>query len=240
MRLPLMTLFSTALAACLAAAPAHAQSAGGPVARPIAEVNLNALVGETQKMSEDPQLMELVWWMPPEFWERSLMDSTLSAKEQRETVTLFRKYVVFAVVKGEMGNFGMKRFSDEDELRAELRLVGADGKRIAPIARDALDPELEVLFTVLRPLMASIIGPMGQNMQLFAFPATDKAGNRVGDALAAGTVRLEVGRATYAYDTPLPSLLAPMYDASGREFPGTYRFNPYTGAPLQAAPAKQK
>ena len=240
MRRLLQPFFCAALTVALAA-PALAQSPDAPRPRPIAQVNLNDLVAETQKISDEPTMVELVWWLPPQFWERSLMDSDLSATEQREMVALFRDHLVVAVVQGEMGNFGMKGFSDEAALRAGLRLVDANGKREAPMAKDDVDAELALLFTVARPIMASIIGPMGQNMQLFAFPGTDAAGKPRADALANGSLRFELGRTPFTFETPLPSLLMPMYDgATGKEFPGTFRFNPYTGAPLQATPVKKK
>ena len=241
MRLPVLTLCSAAALTVALAAPAFAQSADAPRVRPIAEVNANTLVEETQEISDSPDKMELVWWMPPQFWERALLDADMTATEQRDMVDLFRKYVVVAVVKGEMGDFGMKGFSGEDELRAQLRLVDADGTRVAPMRQDELETELAVLFTVMRPVMATFIGPAGQNMQMFAFPAKDRAGKPRADALASGTVRVDLDGVPFVFETPLPSLLMPMYDgATGKEFPGTFRFNPYTGAPLQATPAKKK
>lgn len=240
MRHALLTLCTTATLAAALAVPALAQSQDAPRPRPIAEVNVNTLVEQVQSLSDDPNRLELVWWMPPQFWERALLDSDLDKGERDKMTALFTKYVVVAVVKGDLGDFGMKGFANEAALRKQLRLVDADGTRVAPLAQDALEPELAILFTVMRPVMASFIGPTGQNMQMFAFPGRDRAGKPRADALATGTVRFDLDGVPFAFETPLPSLLMPMYDASGKEFPGTYRFNPYTGAPLQAAPAKTK
>ena len=239
MRHALLTLCTTAALTAALALPAPAQDAPRP--RPIAEVSVNTLVDEIQSISEDPNRVELVWWMPPQFWERALLDSDLDKAERDKMASLFTKYVVVAVVKGDLGNIGMKGFADEAALRKQLRLVDTDGTRVAPLAQGELEPELAILFTVMRPVMASFIGPTGQNMQMFAFPGRDRAGKPRGDALASGVVRFDLDGVPFTYETPLPSLLMPMFDgATGREFPGTYRFNPYTGAPLQATPAKKK
>lgn len=241
MRHALLTLCATAALTAALALPALAQSQDAPRPRPIAEVNVNALVEEVQHMSDDPNRIELVWWMPPQFWQRALLDSDLDKTDQREMTELFTKYVVVAVVKGDLGDFGVKGFADEAALRKQLRLVDADGTRVAPLPQDELESELAILFTVMRPVMASFIGPTGQNMQMFAFPGRDRAGKPRGDALAAGMVRFDLDGVSFPFETPLPSLLMPMYDgATGKEFPGTFRFNPYTGAPLQATPAKKK
>lgn len=241
MRLPLLALITSSALAVALAAPAHVQSAPDYRPRPIAEVNVNALVSETQGLGDDDSKVEFAWWMPPQFWERALMDADMNKADQRQIVDLFRKYVVVAVVKGNVGDFGVSGFADEDTLRDQVRLVAADGSRIAPLQRKELETELAVLFTMMRPVMATFIGPMGQNMQLFAFPGTDAAGKPRADALASGTLRFELDRTPFTFETPLPSLLMPMYDGTtGKEFPGTFRFNPYTGAPLQATPAKKK
>lgn len=241
MRNALRTLCATAALTASLALPAFAQSQEAPRPRPIAEVNANALVNQTQVISDDPDRFELVWWMPPEFWQRSLLDSDVGAGEREEMIALFSKYVVVAVVKGDLGDFGMKNFANADTLRRQLRLLDADGTRVAPLPQDDLEAELAILFTVMRPVMASFIGPAGENMQMFAFPGRDRAGKPRADALAAGTVRFDLDGVPFTFETPLPSLLMPMVDgATGQEFPGTYRFNPYTGAPLQATPAKKK
>lgn len=241
MRNALLALCATAALTASFALPLSAQSQDGPRPRPIAEVRVNTLVEEVQSISEDPNRIELVWWMPPQFWQRALLDSGLAKAEERKMTDLFAKYVVVAVVKGDLGDVGVKRFADEAALRKQLRLVDADGTRVAPLAQDDLEAELAILFTVMRPVMASFIGPTGQNMQMFAFPGRDRAGKPRADALSAGTVRFDLDGVPFAFETPLPSLLMPMYDgATGKEFPGTFRFNPYTGAPLQATPTKKK
>ena len=241
MRNAFLTLCATAALTASLALPALAQSNDAPRPRPIPEVNANTLVSQTQLISEDPNRFQLVWWMPPQFWQRALLESDVPKAEREKMVDLFTKYVVVAVVKGDLGDFGVKNFADGATLRRQLRLVDADGTRVAALPEDDLEAELAILFTVMRPVMASFIGPAGQNMQMFAFPGRDRAGKPRADALAAGTVRFDLDGAPFAFETPLSSLLMPMYDgASGQEFPGTYRFNPYTGAPLQATPAKKK
>lgn len=55
------------------------------------KVSLNAVVAETQKMSDKVDEMTLVWWIPEEFWQISFaQDPTATEAQVEELVKLLR------------------------------------------------------------------------------------------------------------------------------------------------------
>ena len=230
-----MTLPRLLLACLLLGASALTAAADTPVRRPIAEVNINEFVRDIQRSSPDENRFDIVWWMPSEFWARSMAGQAPEA-DIREVRDLFDKYVVVAVVDGEIGALGMKAYTSEADLRSTLRLIDAKGQRVAPIAADKVDQRLTMLMRVMQPMLTSLIGPAGENMHFFAFPARPSNGARYAEPYGKGLLTIAVGERRYEFRTPLPSLLMPKRDpATGETFPGHYEFNPFTGARLETA-----
>jgi len=94
------------------------------------------------------------------------------------------------------------------------------------------------MIQMFRPLMASMMGAMGEHMEFFAFPSLDKAGRPLADAKSNGALIVHVGDVAIRYRLPLGSLLVPELDRkTGESFPGSYRFNPFTGDKLMPRPA---
>lgn len=203
------------------------------------EIKIDQLLRETQKTSPSTDTVDLVWWIPPQFWASVLASNAdVPDKTRAEIVEIFAKYTVVAAVKGSIGNFGVDKFSSDDEMRAQLRLVDPHGNSYAPIAADKLDSRLVVMVQILKPLMANVVGQMGTNLNFYAFPAKTEDGKPVADPFGDGKLAIKLGSEEYIFRLPLGSLLPPRHDpASGEVFPGSYRYNPYTGAALQLTPA---
>lgn len=203
------------------------------------DVQIDQLLRETQKTSPSTDTVDLVWWIPPQFWASVLADNAdVPDKTRAEIQEIFAQYTVVAAVKGSIGNFGVDKFTSDEEMRAQLRLVDPQGTSYAPIAADKLDSRLVVMVQILKPLMANVVGQMGTNLNFYAFPAKAQDGKPVADPLGTGKLTIKLGSEEYAFRLPLGSLLPPRHDpASGEAFPGSYRYNPYTGAALQVTPA---
>ena len=93
--------------------PAEAPAAGS-------SVSLNALTEETQRISEDPERLGFVWWLPVEFWEATLASG--SAPSTPEQISAFtsnlRDYTSFAVADGTIGELGGVTWASEEALRS--------------------------------------------------------------------------------------------------------------------------
>src|SRR5688572_18505720 len=110
------------------------------------EIRIDELLRETQKTSPSTDTVDLVWWIPPQFWASVLADNAdVTDKTRAEIEEIFAQYTVIAAVKGSIGNFGVDKFTSDDEMRAQLRLVDPHGTSHAPIAADKLDSRLVVM-----------------------------------------------------------------------------------------------
>ena len=231
-----MNVFRIGLALLLLL-PAHAIfAAEAPATLAPAQVKVNELTQDLQRTSQAADSLDLIWWIPVEFWEEVLAsEQGMDEKTRREFSDLFRSYTVIAAVKGKIGSFGVSSFETEEELRAKLRVRDAGGKQYSPIAADKIDRRLTMLIQIMRPMFKNLLGEMGDNLQFYAFPGKGSDGKRLADPVGAGNFTVNLGDEKYAYRLPLGSLLVPRKDpATGEVFPGSYHFNPYTGSELKA------
>jgi hypothetical protein len=201
-----------------------------------AKLDLQAFVRETQKSSQVPGEVTLVWWLPEQFWRASLQvqqERTLTAQQADEFLKTLRPYLMIAVLDGRMGSFGSATFKTEDEIRAGVTVKDAKGGVYMPLKDAQITPEVKILVGVMKPLVANLIGAMGQNMHFLLFPAESSDGQPIADAKSDRAFSVLIGQKEFAYRLPLASVLPPRYDsATGERFPGNYVYNPFTGAKL--------
>lgn len=225
-RLALLLLLASLLP--LAARAANALPAG--------QIKLEALADDTQRMSTGDDLLELVWWLPPAYWEVSVHASGLPESSKAQFLKAFEGYVLVAHVQGKMGAVGVDSFADADASRAALRMVDPKGATHAPLADKDVPSTLKTMLEVMKPILAGMIGPMGTNMHFSVFRDRDAKGAPLFDPLGSGHLKIITSNATHDFRLPLGSLLQPRRDAAtGDVFPGDYLYSPYTGAPLQTA-----
>lgn len=205
-------------------------------ALPPERVKVNELTQDLQRSSQVADSLDLIWWIPAEFWDVVMADEKdMSAQTRKEFADLFRSYTIVAAVKGKIGSFGVTDFESESDLRGKLRIQDATGKAHEPIAANKVDRRLSMLIQVMRPMFKNLLGEMGDNMQFYVFPGKGADGKRMADPVGNGSFKVSLGSEAYAYRLPLGSLLVPQRDPStGEIFPGSYRFNPYTGTELKA------
>ncbi|QNP40036.1 hypothetical protein [Lysobacter solisilvae (ex Woo and Kim 2020)] len=231
-----MNIFRIGLALLLSFSFQQAALAAESAALAPASVKVNDLTQDLQRSSQSIDSLDLIWWIPAEFWDVALANEQgMDEKTRRGFSDLFRTYTVVAAVKGQIGALGATSFESEADLRAKLQVLDAAGKAYRPIAADKLDRQLSLLIQVMRPMFKNLLGEMGDNLQFYAFPGKGGDGRRLADPLGNGTFKVGLGDETYSYRLPLGSLLVPRRDpGTGEVFPGSYRFNPYTGTELQA------
>jgi hypothetical protein len=217
-----------------AALPVVASAQRQPLAP--AQIKLEALAQDTQRMSSEDDGLELVWWLPSVYWHAAANSANLPASSKAEFLKAFDGYVMVAVVQGEMGLVGVDRFLDADDALAGLQLVDTAGNAHKALRDEQIPAQLRTMLAVMKPILANMIGPMGTNMHFAVFKDRDAKGKLFFDPLGSGWMKVITHRSTHAFRLPLGSLLAPQQDpTNGDVFPGDYLYSPYTGAPLQSA-----
>lgn len=198
------------------------------------EVSLNAVLAETQKMSDEVDEMTLVWWAPEEFWQISFaQDPTVTEAEAEEFVEVLRPYTLIVAADGTIGQFGGVTYKSEADIRAGIQIRDNQGTPYRPLSEDKIDADAKNLLSMMKPVLVNIIGPMGQNMYFFLFPSKTKKGQKIADAKKEGVFSVELGERKFRWRLPLASLLPlKMCPTCGEKLSGAYKFCPWDGTNL--------
>lgn len=190
------------------------------------------LIQDTQKLIQKDKRINLVWWIPKEFWQVSLKDNpSLTEAQKKEFVSTLENYTAFAVIVGDVGILGGMNFKTRDEILANIQLK-IKNKEINPIAHKDLTPDASNLFASMKPTMENMLGKFGQGMEFVVYKNKDKE-KLIIDPKKPGAFIFESFGVEHTWRLPLGSLLPPKFDKeSGEMFPGNYNFNPFTGAKL--------
>lgn len=204
------------------------------------EVSLTELVADTQKQTDSPNRLALVWWLPEEFWEVSNAASGTDPAVVEEILAIMRPYVVMAVVDGKIGPLGGATFYDEATIRETVRLIDSEGRKYEAIPAEDVPPDLQNLFASLRPIMSNLIGPMGENLAYLAFPAKTPEDRMIAAATEPGEFAVQIADELMEWRLPLGSLLPPkVCPQDGEELNGAWSYCPWHGKPLEAKPAAE-
>ncbi len=137
------------------------------------EVKLDAFLSEVEYSSDNPDAVELVFWLPLAFWEVSVaQDETLRQEDYLAIADMVSEYNLFAVVKGNIGYFGGVTYETVDAILKDFS-VTYQGSPLTAISQDALSADLKSFANLMQPMMASMLGPLGENMH-FIFMESPK------------------------------------------------------------------
>jgi hypothetical protein len=201
------------------------------------------MIKDLEIMKKTDERMTLVIWLPTEFWRASLEASGKVVPEEIERVVKeLDQYVIVAVSDGQMGIAGSVNFSEPELVKNATTIEDAHGKTLTPLPDEEVSGGVRNLTQMMRPLFANMAGALGSHLAIVIFKGTDqKEGYRTVEATGQGAFVVHVGTVEVRYRLPVGSLLPPALDAkTGESFPGSFQFNPYTGAKLShPAPTAQ-
>ncbi len=196
-----------------------------------AQVDLGRLISDTQRSRQEGGRLTLVWWIPNEYWaESNRGDPNVSAQQVKQLLSVVERYVLVAVIDGEISPLGGVRARSYDEIAKGIQLIAPGGARFPPLGLDQLSPDMRTFLQVMKPLLANMLGQMGKGLEFVAFDGRRPDGARLIDPRREERFTVAYNGFNYDWRLPLGSLLTPLRDPkTGETFPGSYRFNPYTG-----------
>ncbi|MFH1338692.1 MAG: hypothetical protein ABIH40_02455 [Candidatus Omnitrophota bacterium] len=200
----------------------------------LTKVDINALTQETQKMSQRAEEITFVWWIPNEYWETSFsQDPKTSNAQAGEVLKVLRPYTVLLVVDGKMGPFGGITYDSKEAIKAGISIKDAEGVSYPPINEEEVDFDTKNFLSMMKPVFANMLGPMGQNMHFFLFPDRNNRGQRIAEAGREGSLLVKLGSKEFKWRLPLGSLLpAKLCPTCGEKLSGAYKFCPWDGTKL--------
>jgi hypothetical protein len=198
--------------------------------------DFHALIRETQQSTREPGSAGVIWWTPVAFWEKAAARAGMSEEKAHERYAPLRKYSVILLGVGKIG-IGNINWISEPELRSNVRLRDAAGHEYEPVQE--VSGDAKGLATILKPVLANMLGTMGQNMQIYFFPGTDKMANPIADPLASGNFSIVITsilgpkESVYEWKLPLNSLSPPKYCPVGKErVEANWKYCPWHGVKL--------
>ena len=201
--------------------------------------DVQGLVQETMKFDRDNNLFRLVWWIPTEYWELSFKGATnMTEAQKQEFYKIVTNYVVVAVIDAKTTMLGSLNSISRDAIMAKISLAAGASEPLKPLADTEISGDAKNLFSMMKPMLSSLMGQLGSSMEFVFFKGVDDRGVRLIDPARPGLVAINYDSSKFAWRLPLGSLLPPQYDLqSGEAFPGNYIYSPFTGAKLTAKPA---
>lgn len=210
--------------------------------KPVIAIDEDALTSETQlslKGTGDDH-MAFVWWIPNEFWEKVLSsDPSIKETEKNAMLNAMSGISLLAVVQANISEIGAFEFFSKEEIEKDMKLVytGADGKKQNVSIVTKIDPTLEVLLGVFKPILAAAMGNMGNSMHFYVLNDKVKSTNRLLNPYEKGKIDIQLKKKEKVFmntsiEFPLNSLFVPRICPNGKEAHISWSYCPWTGKRL--------
>lgn len=204
------------------------------------DTKLDDIIKETQKTIGGKDSVGLVWWLPTQFWEQSAMQQGSSAEQAKTSFAPLREYTMIILAVGKLG-IGNINWSSENEIRSNTSLRDSDGHIYQPL-KD-ISSDAKGIASIIKPVLANILGPTGQNLQILFFPAKTVKGKLIADPTQDGGFFVRISNLTsqkdadYEWRLPLSSLSPPKFCPVGKErVEASWKFCPWHGNRLDETP----
>lgn len=199
------------------------------------KVNINKLTEETQQLSESPDTMRLIWWIPTEFWQTIFeQDNTISRLEADEMLTNFDKYTMVAVIDGDIIEDGTINYKTEETTFENLTVIDKDQKKYTPLYEDEIDESTRNLISIMKPMLGNMLGALGQNMHFYMFQKRDNPLDRIVNPIKKEVFTIKLGKENFNWSLPLGSLLRPKKcPVDDKLHNGSWDYCPYHGKKLE-------
>jgi hypothetical protein len=191
--------------------------------------DLQAIIRDTQRMVKTGNHITMVWWIPYYYWEASFDSSTKIAPEARKQVLeMLSHYNIVSLADVNFDALGALHSKTEADLAANT-VLQLDGHPVAMLAVADLPDGMKNLLAIVRPILGNALGTFGKDMVLQIYPGSKDA-NETNWEKREGKLAVRVYDQNFLWRLPLPSTLPPRHNPkTGDEYPGDYKFDPYTG-----------
>ena len=198
------------------------------------KVSINKLTEETQQLSEAPDNLKLVWWIPIEFWETVLQENkTMTDDQVNEILQVFQQYTLLATLNGTINDFGDITYVTREKNFKTLEIVDTHNKSFFPLKEDTIDKKTLDVILFMKPVLANMLGKVGENMHFFLFQKKDNPLERIINPKKEGRFSVKFDGEEFHWQLPLPSLVKPKKcPVDNKLMNGTWKYCPHHGKEL--------
>jgi len=183
----------------------------------------------------------MAWWLPVEFWEAILArDTTTSEVDKKNMLDTLSGVSLIAAVQADISSFGAFNFYSKDEVEKTLQVsyTDATGAKQILSVMETVDPDVEMLLNIFKPILGGAMGNMGNNMHFYVFSDQSKSKKRVLDPYQKGIINIGLkkksgGQMYGVIETPLNALFIPRKCPNGKEAHISWEYCPWTGTSLK-------
>ncbi len=200
------------------------------------KVSVNKLTEETQQLSESPDNLKLVWWIPVEFWKAVFAEDESVPKQQSdEIIEVFSQYTSMAILDGKIGPFGDVDYKSKDEIYNNLELVDKNNVSYIPLVDSEIDSRTQSILSFMKPVLGNMLGKLGDNMHFFLFQKKDNPLEPIIHPKLEETFSVKLSGEEFHWKLPLGSLLKPKKcPVDGEIMNGSWKYCPHHGKELQS------
>lgn len=207
------------------------------------DIEGNELTSDLQKhlQAQGNKHTAMIWWLPYEFWASSLARDTTTDETSKKTIldTMFG-ISFLVIVQADITALAAFEFYDKDEIEKSMQIsyTSAEGKKQKLSPMKTLSPNQEIVLTVFKPVLASAMGNMGDNMHFFAFNDKSDQSSRLLDPYNKGFIDIQLSKRNGAMmttniETPLNSLFVPRKCSNGKDAHISWKYCPWEGERLE-------
>lgn len=212
----------------------HAAEKKAPV-----DVDVDAMTAETQSVQSSASGMTFAWWIPVEFWEANWRQSGQIPPDQIGfLIDTASEYSILAVAQAEVSPFGAFSFYSQEDVLEGLKFQVREGGNLTTLEQaDTVSPDMTLLISQMRPVVAAVLGQMGQNLHFAIFPAMNGDGDRIPSPYEKNEIVVEFGNGDEAIvldiELPLDSLFVPRVCPNGKPAHVSWSYCPWSGKALE-------
>ncbi len=199
------------------------------------KVNLNNLTEQTQLSSESSDAMRMVWWIPVEFWETVFReDGSISEEEIIETIEIFKKHTIVGIVDGKIGVLGTVKYNTFEEIKQNTTIIDNLDNTYKPLNDNKIDEDTSMILEMMKPMLSSMLGNLGQNFHFLVFDNKNIEGNNLVEPTKKGTFTVKLRDELYTFRLPIGALLPDKQCSEDNEMlNGAWSYCPWHGNKLQ-------
>lgn len=191
----------------------------GAACTPAAALSAQDMMTEmVRNMEGGPQTANVAMWFPFEVIEALAVDGAaasgqpMTAVQKQDLKNVLGPYFIVAVVCGKIEDNGALSWTDASVIRSNIVAINSAGVQCKPA--ENVPMEVSGIVGMLRGMMQSMLGQMGENLQFVLFPAKTADGTAFADPLKKGTFTVSLNGVNGVNDPavwtlPIESLLPP-------------------------------
>lgn len=205
---------------------------------------------DTDEFTSDTQItptgagddhVALAWWIPNEFWMAILArDKAASEADKREMLNALSGVSLLAVVQADITAFGAFRFYSKEEIERTMSIsfTGAGGNKLNLATMRTIDPDLEVVLGIFKPILGAAMGNLGNNMHFYVLNDKTNTSRRLLDPYREGIINVKLAKRNGDLmrgniEMPLNSLFIPRKCPNGKDAHISWNYCPWTGKKLE-------